>query len=64
MNYIAQAFRHCNSLQVVIPKPLRKEMGWDFKTVFIINKISPDTITLTDIHTWAKKTEKPKEGNK
>lgn len=57
MNYIVKSFRHCNSLQVVIPVQLRKEMGWNYHTVFVIKKISPDTITLTEITEWAKKPE-------
>lgn len=57
MRWIAKGFRHTNSLQIIIPKQLVKEMGWGFNTHFIIEKISQTKITITSIDEWAKKTK-------
>lgn len=49
MKWIAKAFRHSNSVQIVIPKQLVQDMNWGFNTHFVINKISETEISIRSI---------------
>ena len=36
MIWIMKAFRHSQSIEIVLPKPLCKELGWGFNTHFVV----------------------------
>ena len=53
--WISKAFRHSNSLQIVIPKPLLKLLGWGFNTHFILEQHSPTQAIITSIDDYVSK---------
>lgn len=61
MKYIARAFRHNRSLQIVIPKQLRDEMGWGFNTHFVITAMSKTAVKITSLEDWGKEQKKREE---
>lgn len=53
MRYISKAFRHCKSIQIVLPKKMCKDFGWIVNTHFIIEPHGDKQAIITSFDDWA-----------
>lgn len=54
MKYVAKIGRHYTSYQVVLPKRLIKELGWQFQDFVVITPDGPDAMRIESLENWAK----------
>ncbi len=59
MKWIMKAFRHSQSIEIVLPKQLCKELGWGFNTHFIVEPHGDKQAVITSLDDWTSKTTTP-----
>lgn len=61
MIWIMKAFRHSQSIEIVLPKPLCKELGWGFNTHFVVEPHGDKQAIITSLDDWLPKKDNQKE---
>ena len=64
MKWIAKAFRHSHSVQMIIPKQLIREMNWGYNTHFLIEKLDAQKITISSLDEALHPTRLSETGNR
>lgn len=55
MKYVAKIGRHYTSYQIVLPKPLIKQLGWQFQDFVVITPMGKNAMRVETLDSWASK---------